>query len=489
MDHTKALARHLAAHGRKGDDMLVHVSRAELPGLAALNGGALPTNPHTGMPEAFGLGSILGALGSIAGIAAAPYTGGMSLALTGALGGGLGSMAGNLIDGKSFGDSLGSGLMSGVMGYGMGSAAGLLGSYADPVAQATANGVGTSALSAATPAATGVAADAAAASPYAFADGAGAAGGIGDATGGSLSLAPQAGMGGAAPYDISSLSQVPGGIAGFNVDPNAAVGSQLSPRSALQTMGDQFSGVGRNATNPDALWNTFGTNAMKTTVPIGLGLYGMSAYDNQQSGQQGPPQQQHNYPALPGPNQRKYTPRPADFDISRGREWNYWSPAFAEGGGISPPWADDVMPPQREVSRVAPNTRYLDDMFERRLQQMDWEQQTSDMNEMPGPQVRTFNPFDRPDPRTYQFAGGGGIFGPGGGLDDAIPAVVDGRHEARLSSGEFVVPAHAVSALGNGSSEEGVRQLDGMVNNVLQHKYGTTSRKVRPMDPRKMLPG
>lgn len=44
--------------------------------------------------------------------------------------------------------------------------------------------------------------------------------------------------------------------------------------------------------------------------------------------------------------------------------------------------------------------------------------------------------------------GGGMVRGPGNGTSDSVPAMVDGQQPAALSSGEFVVPADVVRALG-----------------------------------------
>lgn len=55
-----------------------------------------------------------------------------------------------------------------------------------------------------------------------------------------------------------------------------------------------------------------------------------------------------------------------------------------------------------------------------------------------------------------ELAGGGKIVtGPGGGLDDLIPTTIDGRRAARLSDGEFVIPADVVSMFGDGSTRAG----------------------------------
>lgn len=48
-------AKHLAAHGRGKDKMLVHMDKGEVDSLqkiAMANGGSLTINPQTGLPEA-----------------------------------------------------------------------------------------------------------------------------------------------------------------------------------------------------------------------------------------------------------------------------------------------------------------------------------------------------------------------------------------------------------------------------------------------------
>ena len=61
-------AARLAAQGRYGDSMLVHMNPAEVQGIASLApGGQLPTNPQTGQPEAWGLEAVLAAVGALKG--------------------------------------------------------------------------------------------------------------------------------------------------------------------------------------------------------------------------------------------------------------------------------------------------------------------------------------------------------------------------------------------------------------------------------------
>lgn len=66
-----------------------------------------------------------------------------------------------------------------------------------------------------------------------------------------------------------------------------------------------------------------------------------------------------------------------------------------------------------------------------------------------------------------QFAEGGMVMGPGDGTSDSVPAMINGSEPAALSDGEFVVPAMAVAALGNGSSKAGAAKLQEMVNSLM----------------------
>jgi hypothetical protein len=61
----------------------------------------------------------------------------------------------------------------------------------------------------------------------------------------------------------------------------------------------------------------------------------------------------------------------------------------------------------------------------------------------------------------------------GDGMSDEIPATIDGEQEARLSDGEFVLPADIVSHLGNGSSDAGAKQLYSMMDRIRQARTGS----------------
>ena len=83
---------------------------------------------------------------------------------------------------------------------------------------------------------------------------------------------------------------------------------------------------------------------------------------------------------------------------------------------------------------------------------------------------------------TPRFLSGGGD-----GMSDSIPATIEGKQEARLADGEFVVPADVVSHLGNGSSKAGAKQLYSMMDKVRKARTGNP-KQGKQINPRKYLP-
>ncbi len=145
--HVQGSAQRVQQYGRGNDTMLMHVTPGEVQGLQALaqqHGGSLTTNPHTGLPEAGFLESILpmlagGALTFLSGGALTPL---MSAAL---VGGGTGLATGDL----------GKGLMAGLGafgGAGVGSALGSAGSAANAVLPTTVPELTTTGIAGAVPA-------------------------------------------------------------------------------------------------------------------------------------------------------------------------------------------------------------------------------------------------------------------------------------------------------------------------------------------------
>jgi hypothetical protein len=99
------------------------------------------------------------------------------------------------------------------------------------------------------------------------------------------------------------------------------------------------------------------------------------------------------------------------------------------------------------------------------------------------------------DPTAHMAQGGiaqlsvGGklLIGQGDGMSDSLKANIDGRQEARLADGEFVVPADVVSHLGNGSTDAGAKQLYGMMDKVRKARTGRVSQG-KQINPRKYMP-
>jgi hypothetical protein len=73
------------------------------------------------------------------------------------------------------------------------------------------------------------------------------------------------------------------------------------------------------------------------------------------------------------------------------------------------------------------------------------------------------------------------------GMADDVPARIDGNQEARLSDGEFVIPADVVSHLGNGNSDAGAQQLHNMMDGVRQARTGNPEQG-KQIDPQKFMP-
>ena len=144
-----ALAHQVQSAGRGDDTVLVHMTPQEVKGLHALavhHGGGLTINPRTGLPEAGFLSTILP---MVAGLALAPFTGGMSAALL--VGGGMGLYSGiksgsvtkGLMDGLTAGLGAygGAGIASGLMGAGAKTAGSLAAAGARTAVGGAAEGV------------------------------------------------------------------------------------------------------------------------------------------------------------------------------------------------------------------------------------------------------------------------------------------------------------------------------------------------------------
>lgn len=74
------------------------------------------------------------------------------------------------------------------------------------------------------------------------------------------------------------------------------------------------------------------------------------------------------------------------------------------------------------------------------------------------------------------------------GMADKIDTSIDGEQPAKLSHGEFVVPADVVSHLGNGNSDAGAQRLYAMMDKVRQARTGN-KKQGKQINPDKFMPG
>jgi hypothetical protein len=75
----------------------------------------------------------------------------------------------------------------------------------------------------------------------------------------------------------------------------------------------------------------------------------------------------------------------------------------------------------------------------------------------------------------------------GDGMSDEIEATIEGTQKARLSDGEFVIPADIVSHLGNGSSDAGAKRLYEMMDKVRTARTGN-KQQGKEIKPERYMP-
>jgi hypothetical protein len=84
-------------------------------------------------------------------------------------------------------------------------------------------------------------------------------------------------------------------------------------------------------------------------------------------------------------------------------------------------------------------------------------------------------------------ADGGYLRGATGGMADELDTTIDGEQPAKLSHGEFVIPADVVSHLGDGNSESGAKKLYEMMDKVRQARTGKRDQ-APPIEAEKYMP-
>jgi len=103
--------------------------------------------------------------------------------------------------------------------------------------------------------------------------------------------------------------------------------------------------------------------------------------------------------------------------------------------------------------------------------------------------------FRTPEERRLRLAKGGlaslargrYLDGPTDGMEDELRTTIEGKQPARLSHGEFVIPADVVSHLGNGNSQAGAQRLYEMMDKIRVARTGT-KKQGKQINPSKYLP-
>lgn len=457
-------AKGLSALGRHGDNTLLHVSEDELAGLQSLIGHKLPTNPDTGLQEAFDLKNIIamlgiGALGAFTGgVGSALVGGGTMGALTGtALGAGSGALAGGTLSaaqGKGFGaGALGGAISGGMGGFGGSNLPGMT--------------AGKDAAGYAIP------------SPV-------------DATpSGPMNLTETV-IDPSVVNKVSPVNITPSGP----MSPSIPGAAQPSPTPATSTMGNQGSAM---FANKDVMWD-WGKQA-------GMGaLLGSSAQDmveqNQAmatqmrqeklAAQANEMQQQQYFKDLGYPLAPLSSLNNPDIQT----QFNYYKDiinpkqGYAVGGPVSMTMPMDGVP----VTATFPE-RYAAELEKLNIPQEINEaksvvqegvgmatggyvntQPVNPESFYPQSQIPSAQPYPASTPQRHEvidyYKDGGFLDGPGDGMSDDIPANIDGEEEIRLADGEFVVPPDLVRMLGFGDPEEGAKLLDKLLPIVRQASHG-----------------
>lgn len=124
------------------------------------------------------------------------------------------------------------------------------------------------------------------------------------------------------------------------------------------------------------------------------------------------------------------------------------------------------------------------------------EKTTEVIKPAPASGVAQLLPVPKYDEKGNVIAAGGGLMGMAkgrylngstDGMEDKIPATISGKQPARLSHGEFVVPADVVSHLGNGNSNAGAQRLYDMMDRIRKARTGTP-KQGKQINPNKYLP-
>ena len=419
--------------------MLVHMTPGEVHGLQSLaqqHGGSLTINPHTGLPEAGFLSSILPAIAG-AGLMMIPGMQPWGAALL--VGGGTALMTGDLKKGlmSGLGAYGGAGLGEGLAQSGVAAGANETSNVALQNPDFFTNAGGPIAPPPVASAATPVPAD------MSFADRMAAMGkGTSNLTSGQGWSDLSTAMGGKVKLatTLGGMALPVAADAGF-FSPKAATPPAYTPIATPKFTQpyDRKVAYDPNKSPTDSSEQAY----FQPTYPYSYAATGGSVQDIQANAQ----------PVMP-PNQMLGGSAPNENQFYPGAN-------IAQGGASGAP--------------QAPSATDVIGGYDQKL-----DQYTGEPVRMAGGGLTSLH--------TYA-AGGTLLQGPGDGMSDSIPAVIGGAkpQRAALAQGEFVVPADVVSHLGNGSTDAGSKRLYTMMDKVRHARTGS-KKQGRQINPAHFMP-
>jgi len=486
MNDPRLQADGLAQFGRHGDSMLMHVNPREVQGLQALaqaNGTSLTTNPYTGQPEAFNFGNVIQtALPIAAGyMVGGPMGGSMmgSLAAGAATGAGIAAIRGQ--------DVLMGGLMGGLGGYGGHG----IGAAAGSVAADTASKSAMSNLNARNAALAAneqaVTSQLMAPNPFTTAGRAAAGAQSGPLHQLAANVPKSASISSPGHQVVSGKEFLPygGGTAGSSQAITDRYYDAL--KGPTETLFTQTGDVATELGGGNKLMG-YGKMALPVVGAAATGIEppGLSETDIAATHAFDPTRRldlegiDTGLRLLANGGEIGFGGGEGDFVTG-----NFAAGDFA-GGDTFGEFAEVTQAGQfddfNQFSDFANDPILANDISNLPLFDDDIESFT-DFTEVNQPLPSGGNLESFTD-ITETFSPARFIEGAGDGLSDSIPANIEGQQEARLSDGEFVVPADVVSGIGNGSSDAGSAKLFDMMSKIRKRRTGGTAQPdgIRPSD-------
>lgn len=269
----------------------------------------------------------------------------------------------------------------------------------------------------------------------------------------------------------------------------AALGPSISAADAAKAVAPQTSFLGdpTAAMTQQATGSTLG-QAMSASAPYTLSGAAVGALPDLMAPPefQMAPKKEYNTKEAEAADRERFTPG-ADFRPGIDPEFGYFGPTKFAGGGLT----SLAYQEGGEMDR----SQRIQDLLERGAQK---EMRANDkeiiskavsaiqgMSETPEQDLGQFlsrygeealrDLVERVQSGAFEFEAmksEGQINGVGDGMDDMIPATLEGEQDVVLSDGEFIVPADVVSGLGNGSTDAGSEALYEMMDRVREMRTG-----------------